>query len=405
MTVYIEDTDAYGVMYYGNYLRAYDRALHSMVTTNATRTGTSFFTSPAKTTKLHDDDWSIVSVEEILFKSPPPLGGVYCIEGTRRRPTRGAFNKDDADNPPNNAGVLNRGVMSYSGSSWMEEGIDPRRGEFSEEEVWDMTMHSPDGTIVYNKATGVTIARPSRLQGSSSSLSSAEKRTAPGTGWLPKPEPILLSSTKSFRTPTTIDTFRTYRDEFEPHLETHLPLRNVLNLMERSRTNYIGGPAALHRLQAEDNVLYVVTSARNCSLVSYECSNDDSENDTSAPGTVQSNNELSALLSSSAAKGSLTRGGGTLRFVPGRAVDVKTEFRLRRRGMVVDCYHTLLFDNEDDDDDGGTKAATRSEMNSEGRNRRLRMAQGLVTVMALNATTRRPTQALPLWLSSTFWLD
>jgi hypothetical protein len=372
MTVYIEDTDAYGMMYNGNYLRAYDRALHAMVTTTATTRGASV--SPTTTPRvLHDDNWSIVGVEEIMFKSPPPLGGVFCITGTRRRPRRGSF---DDDNAPRAAGFRSAGT-SDSGSSRGAGGMDPTLGTNPEAEVWDMTMRSPDGTIVYNKATGVTIALPPHVQGVSRLSTFDESRPAAVTDWLPKPEPFCLSSA-SFQT-SSVDSFRTYRDEFEPHLGSHLPLRNALNLMERSRSNYIGGPAALNRLQAESNILYVVTSVRNCSLISYECSHDDS---------------------------AFSQRTGPHTFVPGWSVDVETTFRVRRRGMVVDCYHTLLYDHENGSgEDGGDAAACGGrEVDGEGRNRRLRMAQGLVTIMALNATTRRPTQDLPSWLSSTFGL-
>ena len=72
MQVFIEDTDAYGVMYNANYLRCYDRALH-MVT---------FGSDETELLGAHDG-WSIVSVGQQKFSSSPAMGGMFVIEGTR----------------------------------------------------------------------------------------------------------------------------------------------------------------------------------------------------------------------------------------------------------------------------------------------------------------------------------
>ncbi len=75
--VYIEDTDAYGVMYHSNYLRAYDRALQQFFATT-----TSDSTSSVSLVSL-SSSWSIVKVLQHRFKSSPPLGGTFCVTATR----------------------------------------------------------------------------------------------------------------------------------------------------------------------------------------------------------------------------------------------------------------------------------------------------------------------------------
>jgi hypothetical protein len=355
LQVYIEDTDAYGVMYNGNYLRAYDRALHMMLVP-----------SPASAAELGDRDaWSIVSVEELKFKSPPPLGGTYCIEGTRlRRPTSSSANDVPVTGDWRNGTFVSEPMLAHPAecTSMPQSSLDS--ANHGEEEVWDMIMRSPDGSIVYNTATGVALARsPSIQREPSSSMSSlAVANDESHVDWLPSPPPLFLPDGSSATTAITssIDTFRTYRDEFEPHLNSHVPLRIALNYMERSRTNCIGGPSVLHELQNTHGVLYVVTAVRNCSLVSY---NTDPIKTGGANVGRRSQRPLLA---------------------PGMQVDVETAFRVRKRGAIIDCYHTLVLEDAMDP------------------TARHRLAQGVVTIMALDANTRRPTNTLPSWLRSRF---
>ena len=63
MQVYIEDTDAYGIMYNSNYLRCYDRALHATV---------------------DHEGWAIVSVDRQKFAASPGLGQEFVIAWENR---------------------------------------------------------------------------------------------------------------------------------------------------------------------------------------------------------------------------------------------------------------------------------------------------------------------------------
>ncbi len=68
MQVYIEDTDAYSVIYNGNYIRFYERALQL-------------------SGSLPDPNWYICSVNRHKFKSSPTLGDKFRIHGERCNPS------------------------------------------------------------------------------------------------------------------------------------------------------------------------------------------------------------------------------------------------------------------------------------------------------------------------------
>jgi acyl-CoA thioesterase FadM len=272
MQVYIEDTDAYGVMYNGNYLRCYDRALH-MATQDEPR-GEVLLMGHAH------EGWSLLAVAQQKFQSSPALGGSFVVEGVLK----------ESDSSP--------------GNDW---------------ELWDMTMKSADGDTIYNTISGVKIAKPEE-----------EDATSVSSFRVASVEPLDHSRTDT-STAICYDHFRTYRDEFDSHLRGHLPLRNVLNLFERSRTNWLGGPESLRKLQKQEGVVFVVTRIEDCSLLP--------------------NNGCR----------------------PGQQLTVETSFVPKRRGMMIQCTQILKA--------GDTP-----------------LAQGKITIMTLDETTRRPTSKLPLWL-------
>jgi acyl-CoA thioesterase FadM len=248
--VYIEDTDAYGIMYNGNYLRAYERALQTTANTSVL-------------VAKHPAEWSIIAVDQHRFKSSPSLGTIYEI-------------------------------------------VSELTSQNDHEEVWNMVMRDvEDKSIVYNSAT-LTI----------------------GTN-IPAPCSVMSEGVTSF-----VDKFTPFRDEFDGDI---IPIRNQLNFFERARSNSLGGPDALRKLQQEDGLIFVVSSIDQGSLVS-----------------------------------SPSYGG------IGQSVIVETAVVTKRQGMVMEFQHALLTLNEN----GG----------------RDRIGQAKVTLVSLNATTRRPTKDLPDWL-------
>ena len=260
MKVYIEDTDAYGMKYNGNYVRSYERTLHAaqgVVGTNSII--------------AQHVDWTLTKVTNQKFKSTASLGGDFIVQGTL-----------------------------------------VQRKDSSEE--WDLTMVCPETNAVYNSAT-VTVGLP---LGYSDVTPALNVESAADNS---------LVATKAVHHDTL------HRDEFDAHHPHHLPLRSVLNLCERARSNYIGGPDALSRLHQDENVLVVVTGIND--LCSFEHHS-----------------------------------------YPRQRVRVESTFVPKRRGMVCECRH-FIYDDENNDP----------------------IAQAFVTMVALNATNKRPTTDLPdgLW--------
>ncbi|CAB9498847.1 expressed unknown protein [Seminavis robusta] len=293
---FIEDTDSYGVMYHANYLRAYDRALHSMfmINDNSLNDVINSCTSMApdgadiggfKNKQDHEAlmvdtyaDWSIVNVEHQKFNKSPPLGGTFVIHGTMIE-------------QPN-----------------------------KEREVWDLYMreHEHPQSTLFNFAR-VTIARP---------------------GVFIPPDNIVadIAEDQEADIIQTKDMFWLYRDEFDAHYPTHLPLRNALCLFERSRSNLLGGPERLRMLKERDNLVFVVTKINDCCKFP------------ASPG----NGEVADLK-------------------PGNLVHIDTDFDVRMNGKIIDCHQTLYADDRP-------------------------VAQATVTLMTLNAETFKPSSDLPEWL-------
>lgn len=274
--VFIEDTDAYGIMYNGNYLRSYDRALHICTLPSLANNKTG---DEARVTTQHES-WSIVSMGYQKFVSSPLLGGDFVVEG----------NLKDSSN---------------------------------DLEVWDLKMTSPDGETVFNTVQDLKIARPTN----------SDRETTENKFSLEHIEPFSFDEEESAVTGTAY-AFPVHRDEIDAHWTGHLPLRNVLNFFERARSSWFGGPDDLQRLQMEEDIIVVVASIGDCSLIDDQ--------------------------------------GSTV--YPGEFVSVETSYVVKRRGMVIDCYQTLKAENGS------------------------RLAQGKVTLMLIKNSTRRPTSKLPDWV-------
>ncbi len=73
------------------------------------------------------------------------------------------------------------------------------------------------------------------------------------------------------------------------------------------------------------------------------------------------------------------------RSAPGREVVVRTEFVVKRRGMVLECRHRLYAEANPG---GAGDGAAHGRL----------LARATVTVMALRGSTRRPTSKLPQWV-------
>jgi acyl-CoA thioesterase FadM len=264
---YMEDIDAYGVMWHVNYLQAYDRALHlTLPPTHTIADAINVLDYP---------DWSIVRVNTQRFKAALRLGDEYVVSGE---------------------------LQSRNGHV-----------DVDVEDVWALTMYkSDDPSVVYNTAT-VTVARPHDNP----------------QAMFPNPEPFHVKTVGSYN-------YQIHRDEFAAHLPSHIPLTSAMNIMERSRTNQLGGPDLLRKMKEEDGIIWYVVSAEDLCLVRMDkpC-------------------------------------------VPGQHVASELGVVAKRRGMILDIHHTLMLTTAD----GGVT----------------RMAQGKVSIMAVNEKLGKPTANIPKW--------
>lgn len=295
---YTEDTDSSGVMHHSNYLQAYDRALHSMFMiednnlAQVLETCTNMMPDGADIGGLKRDkadqacvvdsysDWSIVNVEHQQFRTSPKLGSTYFVHGRL------------VDEPK----------------------VDS--------EVWDLSLRASNdqNSHMFNFAR-VTIARPGIFIPPDNIVSDFGFENGDS-----------VTSTKEF--------FWLYRDEFDAHYPTHLPLRNALNLFERSRANFLGGPEAIQRLKEDHGIIFALSSINDM------CKFPAGHNGESADLT------------------------------PGQLVTIQTDFEVKRQGMILECHQTLLADDRP-------------------------VAQASITLMTLDAETFEPTAALPEWLKET----
>ncbi|CAJ1967172.1 unnamed protein product [Cylindrotheca closterium] len=227
--VFIEDTDAYGIMYNGNYLKFYDRALYSSPEAHSVL-------SPRK-------EWSIISLEDQKFIGSPSLGSQFVIQGTLKQAP-----SDDAS-------------------------------------TWDLKMTSPDGSQTFNSVSNLSVATPAESTGTSY-FNFVQLQEVPA---------FEIKGTKG-----ATNSFIIFRDELDTQLMSQLPLRIVLNLFERARSNLLGGPDELKRLKEDHDIVVVVTKISDCSLV-----------------------DEGYILS------------------PGHTVQVDTQSVIKRKGMIIDCFQTL----------------------------------------------------------------
>ena len=305
--VYIEDTDSYGVMYNGNYLRSYERALSNL------------FRSSDGSYDRHR--WIITHVTKQKFRSSPALGEEFIIRGDLV--DNGVEDKDTAEakDDDNDAQTWRLDMVTKNNNS-----------------------EKNDDWIVHNSAQ-VTLSRPTTSVDNISYLSTS-----------------ITSSKKRVE-----EIHRAYYDELDSHYypqadeyQYHVPLRSAMNYFERSRSNVLGGPDVLAKMQNEEDILWVVTGADDAELLldSIVLAEDD----------INVNEEDILSLD--------------WHLTPVKDVIVDTDIFIKRRGMFVECHHRLLLD---------------VELNNGEKIIRL-LAKATMTMVAIQGSNRRPTSKLPKWV-------
>ncbi|KAK1745428.1 hypothetical protein QTG54_003352 [Skeletonema marinoi] len=216
--VYIEDTDAYQVMYNSNYARQYERALiHAPRDDDAKR-----------------KQWVMTAITNQKFRSSPTLGSEYVVTGQ-------LVERSGADNT----------------------------------EVWQMEMvslptndidgNADEVVIVYNAAMVTLSSTPHVLSSPDEDVSTSSSELYHTQSFPCYPDEFDMH----LQTTTSTDT-RTQQYAY------HIPIRSVTNFFERHRTTYLGGPDKLRKLQQEDGILFVITAMDDgeiCSLDAIDGAN------------------------------------------------------------------------------------------------------------------------------------
>lgn len=422
-------------MYNGNYVRSYERALSHVVPHHRAITNN-------RDGSTHPSSWIIASIDNQKFLSSLALGEEYIIRGN----------------------VIPAKLEDGEG-----EGLRQQHDPVTKEEVWHLeiaTRRDCEGGVdddddaswkIHNSAsvTLINTLHPSSPFPSSMSSSLNEKQESNTDD-----ESAVNSNNnrskyqqKNGRGDGDVNSdvgtifeqcFTAYHDEFDTHYFYHhlssttssssppfyrphsiLPIRNAMNFFERSRTNYLGGPNRLRKMQLEEDIIWVVTNIDDGKLMALPDIEDDDafpssnlvnevekgmlgENGSSASTTPSAVTATVALAEEKSAVDTSTFYWQAATPAPStrREMTVRTNFIVKRRGMIVECRHELYMDDDGDnsssDNDVGHRQSSNENdgnnwLEKNGRKRTL-LAKATVTVMALKGSTRRPTSKLPQWI-------
>lgn len=349
MQVYIEDTDAYGVMYNSNYIRAFERAMFDFAqkltaysTASSQEKQVPLQLQVAGTNSLLFDpthDFYVTKVTAQKFKSSPVLGSSFVIRAKQ-------FIIDDLDTRKQSG---NQQVESWSvemlkynsdtcqdGVSLLVEG-EPQQQQQQKQQQQQQVFNTAIVTIAARSNSNYARApQPSYVSvSSSSSLLSTNNNNNNNHDKNEK-----KNHDKNDEIVQRSDVFTIHRDEFDVHLPNGtIPIRTALNLFERQRSNWLGGPHVLKQMMKEYNLQWVVTSIDDLEIFTT-CS--------SSRTTHQGQNGV----------------------LPGMKVEVRSSIQVKRRGMILEFHQDVILGQ-------------------------LVLARGVVTICAIDAQKGRPTRDIP----------
>lgn len=393
--VYIEDTDAYGVMYNGNYIRSYERALSHVV-----REGRS--------------SWIVSSVTCQKFRSSPALGEEYVVRGVLIPSVEDVVGRR-VDRVKVEVWQLEMATRRENNNNTEDDGDDVNDGRNDDDNGDDKKW------IVHNSAT-VSIANtlffpPPNENKMAKTLFVSDIDDMLTSHQQPLDRAGGGGDDEGASGTTFEQRCSAYHDEFDTHYFSHrhrqqqhqsssssstsyfrphsiLPIRNVMNFFERARSNYLGGPNMLRKMQMEEDVLWVVTSVDDGKLMGLcNDSNFFDDGEEKGMGTTCSETTTAASFGEENAVDT-----ATAKTVSRREITVRTNFIVKRRGMIVECRHELFMHGDDDYNDGDDVGFNLDDNCNNNNGRRNLLAKATVTVMALKGSTRRPTSKLPQWI-------
>mmetsp|Transcript_15293 Transcript_15293/g.17485 ORF Transcript_15293/g.17485 Transcript_15293/m.17485 type:complete len:503 (-) Transcript_15293:453-1961(-) len=385
--VYIEDTDAYGIVYNSNYVRVYDRALQFFQEMNRQEQDNNGVTTTSFSPNYDGDGlifnnpyWSIVKFES-KFLASPLLGDSYVVIG-----------QSSLDDKPQ-SGINNDRITCWDMS--MKQHIKENKEEGAEDD--NITKQEAK---IYNTAK-LTIASPKEFQLIPKSnndnydklvISSGLKNLAHDELWKIQSQNDDKQETpksKNISRVTAEYTFHLYRDEVVdemlPRGLGYIPLRSALNFFERSRSSFLGGPNMLEKLKNQDGVLFVVSKIEDCCVVFHDGHSSDNDFVENVKNCEIDDNDYSELnITNSNYHAKKTR--------------VRTAFDVKRGGMVLECNHVLFVPKEDMEQ----RQQLRQDEKVEEYDSWKCVAQAKITLIAIDEKTKRPTQDLPIWLKDLF---
>eukprot|EP00525_Craspedostauros_australis_P006172 CAMPEP_0198117788 /NCGR_PEP_ID=MMETSP1442-20131203/19277_1 /TAXON_ID= /ORGANISM="Craspedostauros australis, Strain CCMP3328" /LENGTH=449 /DNA_ID=CAMNT_0043775911 /DNA_START=206 /DNA_END=1555 /DNA_ORIENTATION=+ len=350
---YMEDVDSYNTMWHVNHVKVYSRALHS--TMSPAFVSSSMHAHKPQSSLAHTkcvvdyDDWSIVKMTNLQYKTALRLGGEYIVEGRLLRrvdetnvepqiPSHFAFQFEGEGDAEFNSRSLNTNENGHVIG-----------GSMAPHDVWEVTIRCPnDCSIVYSTAE-VTLARPSSAY--------------PGSdlGCLPNPGPHKV-------VPKCVKCSTIHRDEFDGHVASQLPLTTAMSHMDRSRIDMLGDSSSLQRLKGEDDIIFLIGSFEAAQLLQHH------------DGTVAQCHPGDELVT-------------TVSWVP------------QKHGMLFDVYHTIFKVASPTVNDDRTSDGEKHNGDSANQGEMVRLAQAKLTLVAYNTKRDRPTSKFPSWFRESIGLE
>lgn len=370
MQVYIEDTDAYAVMYNANYIRAYERALFQFYNdmykqgllqhqsqqemqeamNNETSKKSFHLWNPSNHQHMDIyDDFRIKKVTAHKFKSSPILGSSYVIHGNLVH----IQSMDGIEEDMWSLEMLacDEKIKSPEANCFNDHIVESKssliKSVLEKQETGMMDKNDKKPTV-YNTAI-VTISRKGPNKN--------DKHTN---------QYSVNSSMTNFQ---RHDIFTVHRDEFDIHMPNALPVRTILNLFERQRSNWLGGPHVLKKMQKEYSLLWVVTSIDNLEIFDAGLS---------SHGRSTADMEFTN-------KGCNSPALPFIMVQPGMKVLVKSNIQVKRRGMILEFHQEVAFLKND----------TEEKVGDDNCRNYITLAHGLVTICAIDSEKGRPTSNIP----------
>lgn len=272
MQVYIEDTDAFGVVFNGNYIKFYERILqnHYSSKDNDNNDGDDDKDKKAKSENGNNNNdnnntMMITNVTKHKFKSAARLGDEFVIQGEMMEDIKS-----------------NNGIYEQT---WDIQMIKCDNNSESDNDVNKNRNDHDNNPFVFNTAT-ITLSNRYIVESFSDMTTTPTTTTQESISI----EENVMMAEASF--PTHYDEFspllinqqhegnnddnnnnddsETMKSTASPIIKYYLPFHSMLRYFERVRTNSLGGPEALNRMQVEYGILWVVTSIDDIRIMSKD---------------------------------------------------------------------------------------------------------------------------------------